>query len=94
MIIKYGNNGLSNIRNLAGFKGGSANKGKLKLTEAQILERCQSLVQYDQTKRGWISKAAINLKLSHTQIIRFANQHKDLIKSLKWGCGGMVYPTG
>jgi len=60
-----------------GKRMGDKYGGQNKLTESDINERFTLINDIDLTKYGWVKKVSERLKLTHTQVKRFIDEHYD-----------------
>jgi hypothetical protein len=74
-VEKYGMDEAKELARKAASAGGKVGGGHNKLTEEQIEAYRSVLVKYDQSKRGWVTKAAEELKISHTHVRRFLTKY-------------------
>ena len=79
-LAKYGEDGLREIQSKAGRAGGKANAGKMKISLEQLEDYRKKLDTIDQTKRGWVGKAATLLGISHTHIRRIVKRLETIPK--------------
>ena len=79
-IKKYGLEEANKISKKASSLGGKAGGGKNKLTKEQIKKYKEVILECDFPKRGWQSRAAKKINISHTQIKRVYDIYlKDII---------------